>query len=178
MELPDSVSGSAGDLRVILGADVSPFMQAISGAQAAIAALDLKPPPVVVSLDLAPLMADIQRAKAALRDLADEARAINLGGGAGGSGGTGGRDSRRVSDARAEGGPVYAGRSYLVGECGPEIFTTAQSGQIIPNLAAPTQLASRPIQIGAVNLYGVQDANALLAALEDTARRRNRQLLR
>ena len=35
--------------------------------------------------------------------------------------------------ARAEGGPVSAGTSYLVGEKGPEMFTPNSSGTIIPN---------------------------------------------
>ena len=35
--------------------------------------------------------------------------------------------------ARAMGGPVSMGRTYLVGERGPELFTAARSGQIIPN---------------------------------------------
>jgi len=35
--------------------------------------------------------------------------------------------------AREFGGPVIAGRSYLVGERGPELFTSPRSGQIINN---------------------------------------------
>lgn len=35
--------------------------------------------------------------------------------------------------ARAEGGPVDSGKSYLVGENGPELFTPDNSGDIIPN---------------------------------------------
>lgn len=35
--------------------------------------------------------------------------------------------------ARANGGPVTAGRTYLVGERGPELFTPSSSGAIIPN---------------------------------------------
>lgn len=35
--------------------------------------------------------------------------------------------------ARAEGGPVSSGRSYLVGERGPELFTPSGSGKIVPN---------------------------------------------
>lgn len=35
-----------------------------------------------------------------------------------------------VAGARAAGGPVEAGSSYLVGENGPELFTPAQSGAI------------------------------------------------
>jgi hypothetical protein len=34
---------------------------------------------------------------------------------------------------RAMGGPVSAGTTYLVGENGPELFTSATSGTIIPN---------------------------------------------
>lgn len=34
--------------------------------------------------------------------------------------------------ARASGGPVAAGRSYLVGERGPELFTPAGHGAIVP----------------------------------------------
>ena len=35
--------------------------------------------------------------------------------------------------ARASGGPVSAGTTYLVGEVGPELFTPSRSGYIIPN---------------------------------------------
>jgi len=38
-----------------------------------------------------------------------------------------------ISGERAEGGPVSSGKSYLVGEQGPEIFTPSSSGGIIPN---------------------------------------------
>lgn len=38
-----------------------------------------------------------------------------------------------LSGARADGGPVKGGSSYLVGERGPEIFTSRTSGTIIPN---------------------------------------------
>lgn len=34
---------------------------------------------------------------------------------------------------RADGGPVRAGRSYIVGERGPELFTPSASGHIVPN---------------------------------------------
>jgi hypothetical protein len=37
--------------------------------------------------------------------------------------------------ARATGGPVSAGKSYLVGERGPELFMPSGSGSIIPNSA-------------------------------------------
>ncbi|CAG9184294.1 phage tail tape measure protein [Cupriavidus respiraculi] len=40
-----------------------------------------------------------------------------------------------VSGARADGGPVAAGSTYLVGERGPELFKPNQSGTIVPNHA-------------------------------------------
>jgi phage-related minor tail protein len=36
---------------------------------------------------------------------------------------------------RAKGGPVRAGRPYLVGEEGPEIIVPKQSGMVVPNHA-------------------------------------------
>lgn len=41
--------------------------------------------------------------------------------------------SRQSLQARASGGPVSAGSTYLVGEEGPELFTPSRSGYIIPN---------------------------------------------
>ncbi|HOP21094.1 MAG TPA: hypothetical protein PK585_13515, partial [Amphiplicatus sp.] len=38
-----------------------------------------------------------------------------------------------IDGARAAGGPVLSGRSYLVGERGPEIFSPSSNGTIIPN---------------------------------------------
>ena len=40
-----------------------------------------------------------------------------------------------ISGARASGGPVMGGSSYLVGERGAEIFTPSTSGNITPNSA-------------------------------------------
>jgi len=47
--------------------------------------------------------------------------------------GGGGGPQIDVSGLRAAGGPVSAGKNYIVGENGPELFTASQSGQIIPN---------------------------------------------
>jgi hypothetical protein len=52
---------------------------------------------------------------------------------------------------RADGGSVNEGRSYLVGERGPEMFTPTQGGQIIPNDALGGQQAQSNIRI--VNAY-------------------------
>ena len=45
----------------------------------------------------------------------------------------GGKSPEPIAGARAEGGQVSAGKSYLVGEKGAEIFTPSSSGAIIPN---------------------------------------------
>jgi len=45
----------------------------------------------------------------------------------------GGADGVKVDGARADGGPVAAGKRYLVGERGPELFLPKMSGNIIPN---------------------------------------------
>ena len=38
-----------------------------------------------------------------------------------------------VAGARAQGGPVETGSSYLVGENGPELFVPSSSGTVVPN---------------------------------------------
>lgn len=45
----------------------------------------------------------------------------------------GGGDAPKVDGARAAGGPVGAGKTYLVGERGPELFSPSNAGVIIPN---------------------------------------------
>ncbi len=49
---------------------------------------------------------------------------------------------RAQADTRQHGGPVSAGRPYVVGEAGPELFIPSRSGRIAPNArtsAAPAQ---------------------------------------
>ena len=41
--------------------------------------------------------------------------------------------SSKIAGARASGGPVSGGSTYIVGENGPEMFTPSTSGNIIPN---------------------------------------------
>jgi hypothetical protein len=53
-------------------------------------------------------------------------------GGGGGIGGIFGNLFKGLFGARASGGPVQAGGSYLVGERGPEIFKAPASGTIVP----------------------------------------------
>ena len=54
-----------------------------------------------------------------------------VGTGGAGSGGTG--LAGLLSGTRATGGPVTAGKTYLVGENGPELMTAGSNGNVIPN---------------------------------------------
>jgi tape measure domain-containing protein len=56
------------------------------------------------------------------------------------------------------GGPVTAGKSYIVGEAGPELFVPRQPGVIVPN----DQMAGGTTII--VNVSGVQDAQSFVAS--------------
>lgn len=54
-----------------------------------------------------------------------------------------------IAGARADGGPVSAGKAYLVGEEGPEVFVPGRSGGIVPN----GRLGGVTIAPGAVALH-------------------------
>jgi len=70
---------------------------------------------------------------------------------------------------RAEGGPVAANQSYLVGEEGPEIFKPKTSGTIIPN----NQLRS-----GEVNqTFNITSPDPVLTAAEVVRRQRDAEFL-
>jgi hypothetical protein len=64
-----------------------------------------------------------------------------------------------IQGARASGGPVSGGSSYLVGERGPEIFTPSGGGMITPNSA----IGGNTITI---NVQGA-DPQAVVRALQD-----------
>lgn len=73
----------------------------------------------------------------------------------GGQGGAlGGAVAAGLSGARQGGGPVGAGRSFLVGEGGPEVFTPNTPGQITPGAGA------------SVTVINVMDPGEVTAALE------------
>jgi len=67
--------------------------------------------------------------------------------------------------ARASGGPVSGGRTYLVGERGPELFTPAGGGRITPNHA----LGGGGVTVRVVNESGnqVQAASASQSTAPD-----------
>jgi len=72
---------------------------------------------------------------------------------------SGGVEEMRFRGARAMGGPVSGGSSYLVGERGVEIFTPSSSGMITPNSA----IGGNTITI---NVQGA-DPQAVVRALQD-----------
>ena len=94
---------------------------------------------------------DLRRvALSALGDIAASAIRLNLGVGSGGTAGgaigqLAGLAARLVGGApgRATGGPVVAGRAYVVGERGPELFVPAAAGEVRP-AASP---ARAPVSI-------------------------------
>jgi len=77
-----------------------------------------------------------------------------LGGGDGGDGGG------LFGGARAAGGPVEKGKTYLVGEKGPELFVAGQSGTIYPNSGAPqptnNAMGGRNVTVN-IDARGAQD---------------------
>jgi len=66
-----------------------------------------------------------------------------------------------ISGARASGGPVVGGGSYLVGERGPELFTPNTSGNITPNGGGGSTIT--------VNVNG-GDPNSIVRALQQYVR--------
>ncbi|WP_416797304.1 phage tail tape measure protein [Ciceribacter azotifigens] len=60
----------------------------------------------------------------------------------------GGDDAPAVDGKRASGGPVSAGRSYLVGEKGPEIITPSRSGYVHPNGSGPGGTYNIGVNVG------------------------------
>ncbi len=77
--------------------------------------------------------------------------------------------SRQFGGARADGGPVNAGKSFLVGERGPEMFTPGTSGMITPGGGGVT------IKVGQVVVHandaagGRRASQAFMDALNDLA---------
>jgi hypothetical protein len=84
---------------------------------------------------------------------------------------TGGDSPAPIDGARASGGPVSAGKSYLVGERGPEIFSPSSSGSIIPNHRAGGSVSNdnRTITINITASPGMNErtlADLVLARLD------------
>jgi len=88
-----------------------------------------------------------------------------------------GGGNNQVAGARAAGGPVTAGRQYLVGEQGPELFTPSSSGNISSN--RDTQMAfagggSGDVHFhGDVHINGVNSVEELYRDIQERRRRRS-----
>lgn len=82
----------------------------------------------------------------------------------GGTSGAFGSVLTSLAGARADGGPVTGGKSYLVGERGPELFTPPTSGNIVPNSALQGQAPQTNITV-----VNVMDPEMVSAALNDPA---------
>ena len=98
-------------------------------------------------------------------------------GAGGGGGGLLGALGGFFGGARADGGSVTGGKTYLVGERGPELFTAGRTGTITPNDAMGGGLTYAPvvtIQGGATEqdrAFFAQQLEAQKAELFDLARR-------
>lgn len=71
-------------------------------------------------------------------------------------------------EARAVGGPVESGRTYLVGEKGPELFSPSGSGTIIPNAGSAGGKSVNITISPVININGNatrDDANAMIDAV-------------
>ena len=71
-----------------------------------------------------------------------------------------------ISGARASGGYVGGGRTYLVGEKGPELFTPGASGQITSNSNLNKALggsSNKTVVINQTNNFGDGDSDPMLA---------------
>ncbi|MFA7414978.1 MAG: hypothetical protein WC048_10870, partial [Rhizobium sp.] len=75
-----------------------------------------------------------------------------------------------VDGARASGGPVRGGGTYLVGERGPELFSPSRSGLITPNSALASAAGASGASISVVNNFtisGAGNAEAVAQAVVD-----------
>ena len=70
-----------------------------------------------------------------------------------------------VAGARATGGPVMPGASYLVGEHGPELFTPAGSGTVTPNAALGARGSSVTVNISTPDAASFQKSRSQVAAM-------------
>jgi phage-related minor tail protein len=82
-----------------------------------------------------------------------------------------------VSGARALGGPVAAGETYLVGERGPELFTPASDGAITANGAMAPQRPSVVVNITTPDAQSFLKSQSQIAAMMSRALARGQRNL-
>lgn len=106
----------------------------------------------------------------------------------------GGGAETPVDGARATGGPVSAGGTYLVGEEGPELFRPGRGGSIVPNdetmgmlrqssastgnAGTSPEIVSPTLNLGGVSITGVQDIRGSIDEIERLLNDRFRDFLR
>jgi hypothetical protein len=98
-----------------------------------------------------------------------------------GGGGGGGLGSMNFGGPRASGGPVMAGRSYVVGEHRPELFTPTSNGYITPKVGGGGGLNFQPvynIDARGSSAESVQQLQAQLNARDAQLRRELPGLIR
>jgi hypothetical protein len=66
-----------------------------------------------------------------------------------------------ISGARAEGGPVSAGGTYLVGERGPELLTMGGSGYVSANMGGGI-VVNMPVDARGATVDAIQYVNSVL----------------
>jgi tape measure domain-containing protein len=91
-----------------------------------------------------------------LLDMALDAALKGAFGGTNGAGGIGSLFSSLFSGARASGGSVQSGGTYLVGENGPEILRMGRNGMIKPNSALSKASAGSGVNVQIINNNGSQ----------------------
>lgn len=70
-----------------------------------------------------------------------------------------------IAGARAAGGPVAPGASYLVGENGPELFTPSDAGQITPGAQLMARGSSVTVNISTPDAASFQKSRSQVAAM-------------
>lgn len=125
------------------------------------------------------VIADLIRiqARAALSGIFSQLGNLVIGAFSGGAGGTPGvsevgnatidTNVAPAIELRADGGPVYAGKPYIVGERGPEFFVPPASGSIVPNdaLGGMGGLNIAPTIIQHINVDSRSDQATILQAM-------------
>lgn len=76
---------------------------------------------------------------------------------------------------KAAGGPVVGGRSYVVGERGPELFTPGASGAITPNHA---MVSAGPPSLTVAPVYNISGLGLSFEQVQLLMRRNNEDLVR
>lgn len=107
----------------------------------------------IINVALRGLIGLLNAAKGAATGLAGALGSITAGG-------------QPIAGARAGGGDVIGGRSYIVGERGPELFTPGQSGSILPNSALRASTNGQTVVQNTVQIVEANNVDAILFELQ------------